>query len=220
MSQRRIALVLHLNYKTVVRKFLFLATQAKLQRLAYLETLRQAGELKEFQFDEMESFERSKCLPLSIPLAVLPGSRKILSFRVCEMPAKGPLASISRKKYGPRKDQRAQAASELLAELQGIFTPSVQISTDQKPQYPAWLKPHFPKAEHRASMGRRGCVVGQGELKRIGFDPLFSLNHTCAMIRYGVNRLARRTWSTTKKLERLEAHLELYARFHNERLTQ
>ena len=74
MSQRRIALVLHLNYKTVVRKFLFLATQAKLQRLAYLETLRQAGELKEFQFDEMESFERSKCLPLSIPLAVLPGS--------------------------------------------------------------------------------------------------------------------------------------------------
>jgi len=44
--------------------------------------------------------------------------------------------------------------------------------------------------------GRRECVVGQGELKGGGFDPLFSLNHTCAMIRAHVSRLFRRTWNT------------------------
>ena len=220
MSQRRIALVLGINLKTVARKLLFLAAQAKRERLNYIEQLKSREQpLHSFQFDEMETFERSKCLPLSIPLVVLAGSRKILGFRVCEMPANGPLAAISKRKYGKRKDERAQAARALLAEIQAVFAEKVKITTDQNPKYPGWLKLHFPKAQHETFKGRRGCVVGQGELKKIGFDPLFSLNHTCAMLRYGINRLARRTWSTTKKRECLEAHLELYIHFHNRRLT-
>jgi hypothetical protein len=59
-------------------------------------------------------------------------------------------------------------------------------------------------------------VVGQGELKKVGRDPLFSLNHTCAMLRANLNRLFRRTWCTTKRIDRLEAHLWIYVRFHNE----
>jgi len=39
------------------------------------------------------------------------------------------------------------------------------------------------EATHRTVKGRRGSIAGQGELKKIGFDPLFSLNHTCAMLR-------------------------------------
>jgi transposase-like protein len=222
VSQRRIALLLKLNLKTVERKFLFLSVQAKRERLAELERLVAEQDpsslIKALQFDEMESSERSKCLPLSIPLAVLPGSRKILSFRVCEMPANGPLAQISRQKYGPRRDLRAQAASSLFQEIAPLLHPEVEILTDQNPKYPHWLKPHFPKMKHVAVKGRRGCVVGQGELKKIGFDPLFSLNHTCAMLRANINRLGRRTWCTTKRADRLEAHIELYIRFHNQTL--
>lgn len=203
-----------------MRKFLFLADQARLEREEYLKGLKQEGHVfASFQFDEMESSERSKCLPLSIPLIVLPGSRKILSFRVARMPAKGLLAHFSRKKYGSREDDRAASASSLFSEVKDLFPENAKISSDENPHYPGWLMAHFPKSTHERFKGRRGCVVGQGELKKIGFDPLFDLNHTCAMLRANINRLFRRTWCTTKKADRLAAHIELYIQYHNRVLT-
>jgi hypothetical protein len=220
VSQRRIARILKTNPKTVVRKFLFLAEQARLDRMSFLNELKsKGGLLTEVQFDEMESFERSKCLPLSIPVVILPESRKILSFRVGSMPAKGLLAEISRKKYGKRANERAACADALFKELHEFIDPEVKIKSDENPHYPGWIKPHFPNAKHEKHKGRRGCIVGQGELKKIGRDPLFWLNHTCAMIRANINRLFRRTWCTTKKAERLAAHLEIYAQYHNRVLT-
>ena len=191
-SQRRMARLLQIDRKTVVRKFLFIAQQAKRERLQSLEDLRRGDLITRVQFDEMESFEHSKCLPLSIPLVVEAGSRKILGFRVGRMPAKGLLAQISRKKYGPRKDDRPKMARDLFSELSSVIDSKAHFTTDQNPKYPSWLRPHFPEITHRAVKGRRGCTVGQGELKRIGFDPLFSLNHTAAMIRANVNRLFRK----------------------------
>ena len=58
-------------------------------------------------------------------------------------------------------------------------------------------------------------MTGQGELKKLRFDPLFSLNHTCAMLRANINRLFRRTWCTTKKAACLKRHVAVYVRFHN-----
>lgn len=216
VSQRRISRSFGANYKTVVRKLLFLADQARMTRLEYLEYIRNSGTpIERIVFDEMESFERSKCLPLSIPLVVEADSRRILSFRVTQMPAKGPLAAISVKKYGFREDLRPQAANELFSEIRDAISRKAEIATDQNPKYPSWLKPHFTEAKHISFKGRRGCAVGQGELKKIGFDPLFALNHTCAMLRANVNRLFRKTWNTTKRPDRLAAHIELYALFHN-----
>ncbi len=220
VSQRRIARLLKINRNTVVRKLLFLADQAKLSQQEFLESLRDSkNKVTSVQFDEMETFERSKCLPLSIPLIVEAESRKILSFRVAQMPAKGPLAEISRKKYGKREDHRAAAVDSLLSELSGVIQPKAQMLSDQNPKYPNWVKRHFPSISHEAVKGRRGCVVGQGELKKIGNDPLFDLNHTCAMLRANVNRLFRRTWCTTKRPDRLEAHLAIYVAYHNQVLT-
>lgn len=220
VSLRRTALLLGVNVKTVVRKFLYESAQAKAQRVAELERMRRQGrQFEELQFDEMESFERSKCLPLSIPLVVLPGSRKILDFKVVSMPAKGPLARISLKKYGKRADDREAGARELFESLSPLVHPKCRITTDQNPKYPRWIREHFATVRHKTIKGKRGCVVGQGELKRVVFDPLFSFNHTAAMIRANVNRLFRRTWCTTKRPDRLAAHLELYARLHNSVLT-
>jgi hypothetical protein len=90
------------------------------------------------------------------------------------------------------------------------------IRSDENPHYVEDVKKHFPGCQHISHKGRRGCVTGQGELKRGGFDPLFTLNHTCAMVRDNLKRLARRTWCTTKKPERLQGQLTLYAMYHNE----
>ena len=51
-------------------------------------------------------------------------------------------------------------------------------------------------AEH--SKGEKAAITGQGELKKKQRDPLFSINHTLAMLRANINRLVRRTWCTTK----------------------
>ena len=89
------------------------------------------------------------------------------------------------------------------------------VKSDQNPHYPKDLKKAFPHATHETHKGQRGSIVGQGELKKIRFDPLFSLNHTCAMTRANMNRLFRRTWCTTKIPERLVDHFAIYAVYHN-----
>jgi transposase-like protein len=218
ISQRRIALLLGIDRKTVVRKLLFLANEARLERMVFLALLEKT-KIEKIQFDEMESFERSKCLPVSIPLVVLPKDRKVLSFRVGKMPAKGLLAATSRRKYGPREDERSVKAHEVFSEIASTVRPDVEITTDKNPKYPVWIASHFPKSKHLTVKGKRGCIVGQGELKKTGFDPLFDLNHSAAMLRANINRLFRRTWCTTKRPDRLEAHIELYVQFHNTVLT-
>jgi len=221
VSQRRAARILHANRKTIVRKFLWAAAQAELRHASFVRSL-PPGPLSAVQFDEMESFERSKGLPLSIPLVVQPKTRKILALDVCRMPAKGLLARKSIQKYGPRADERGPTAVRLLRGIQETLGVPSEILSDQNPQYPGWIQRAWGSpalSAHQTVKGRRGCVVGQGELKAGGWDPLFSLNHTAAMIRANVNRLARRTWCTTKRPDRLRAHLILYADYHNRVLT-
>ena len=214
-SQRRTALDMSINRKTVVRKFLFLGGAAR-------EALYFANSLKikasHVQFDDMETFEHTKCKPLSITLAVEHKTRRILGFQVSQMPAKGKIAKISRQKYGPREDHRPMARNQLFSEIKNLMADTGLIESDMNPHYPESVKRHFPNHVHKTYKGRRGCVVGQGELKRGVFDPLFSLNHTCAMLRANINRLFRRTWCTTKKADRLGLHIALYALNHNLRL--
>ena len=218
LSIRRMALLLGLSRELVARRIQLYGglAQRELQKELKERSQDPRRLVTELQFDELETIEHTKLKPLSIGLAVETSSRRILGISVASMPCGGPLAHCSRKKYGPRKDERAKKASELFASLRPVVHPSsLKIRTDQKTLYPQWLKAHFPQMKHEAYKGRRGCVVGQGELKKIGFDPLFSLNHTAAMLRANINRLFRRTWCTTKKPERLLRHLYLYVRFHN-----
>src|SRR5665213_49380 len=84
-SQRRAALDLKLNRKTIVRKFVFLGELA-LKVLPSLNMLR--SKVKIMEFDDLETFEHSKCKPLSVILAVEHKVRWILDFRVAEMPSK------------------------------------------------------------------------------------------------------------------------------------
>jgi hypothetical protein len=162
----------------------------------------------------METAEHSKCKPLSIPLLVT-SRRLILGCDVAVMPAKGHLARISLKKYGPRSDERTQVMEELFGHVRARLAAQAEIRSDECPRYPSVIQRMFPGAVHRTTLGRRGCNTGQGELKKTRFDPLFALNHTAAMFRANVNRLIRKTWCTTKNRDRLRDHLTLYMAFHN-----
>ena len=212
ITMRRSARLLKTNRKTVVRKFLILGRYSQ----EIIEASRSHfPTTKEVEFDDMETFEHTKLKPVSIIAMVESGSRRILGLEVAQMPAKGKLAKRSREKYGKRKDERRGARRALFSALKPHIAEEALVKSDQSPHYPNDVREYFPKARHQTYKGRRGCVVGQGELKAGGFDPLFTLNHTYAMFRDNIKRLSRKTWCTTKKIARLKLHLWMYAFYHN-----
>lgn len=216
---RRAAKLLNIHRITVARKLRFLASQARLTHSKWLRSIVSEGHhAVHVQFDEMETFEHTKLKPLSLPLVVTK-ERKILAFDVASMPAKGHLAARSVEKYGRRRDERKAKLHALLKGLNGIVLPTALIESDENPHYPRLIREAFPQSVHRTTKGRRGAITGQGELKKIHWDPLFSLNHTAAMLRANINRLFRRTWCTTKRAQCLKDHMALYVNYHNHLLT-
>lgn len=212
---RRIARILNLSRTTVARKLIFLGGEA--ERKARARNLERPP-ANHIQFDDMETFVHTKLKPLSITLAVVHSERRLLGAEVSEIPASGLLASKSRKKYGPRRDGRAQARDRLFASITPMVAPDALIESDMNPHYGHSVRKYFPKANYRVHRGRKGSVTGQGELKKIGFDPLYSLNHTCAMKRAFISRLVRKTWNTTKIPGKLALHLAIYIEYHNKEL--
>lgn len=212
VSQRRASKILLVNKNTVARKFVFMGCVTGSLLRNY--NLRRP-KAHTMEFDDMESYEHTKCKPLSITIAVEQGSRRILGFAVARMPAKGKIAHRAREKYGVRADERSSARERLFDELKPLVQEQALIKSDQNPHYPSDVRRHFPKASHKSYEGRKPLSVGQGELKKGGFDPLFSLNHTFAKIRGDVNRLFRKTWCTTKSPAMLHLHLNIQAYFHN-----
>lgn len=215
-SQRRIARIVQINKKTAVRKFLFLGKTC-LKDIKLRKHLPQK-KIEHVCFDEMETFEHTKMKPLSIAMVVEDKTRLILDFRVSSMKAKGLLSQRAKQKYGFRKDERKKNLEDLLKTIKSLSHTPITIKSDMNPHYVHPVKKYFPQSLHEVFKGKRGCVVGQGELKAIGFDPIFSFNHTAAMLRANINRLFRRTWNTTKKQECLKYHIAIYIFYHNLRL--
>jgi len=217
-TQARAALLLGVDPKTIARRSCFLALQARRSQKRYLESL-SSNSIRSIQFDDLESSIHTKCKPVSVAIAVEPKTRKILGFQVSEMPAKGLLARVARRKYGPRKDRRGRGWDALLKALRPIVSADCEVTSDENPHYPKWVQKHLPQVKHVRVPGGRGAVTGQSELRARGFDPMFALNHTCAMLRANINRLFRRTWSTSKRMDRLAGHIAIYVDFHNRVLT-
>jgi transposase-like protein len=218
VSQRACARTFGCQRRTIASKLTRLGLHARAQFDA-----RQAGDgitngtESTVVFDEMETFEHSKCKPVSIAIAVEQSTRRVIAVEVAQMPAKGKLAEASRKKYGKRSDKRPAAMRQVLSEVRRLYPNLAVVKSDECPRYPSYVTGILGSGViHQTFKGRRGCVVGQGELKAGGFDPLFSLNHTCAMFRDHIKRLSRRTWCTTKCIDRLRDLVCLYAWWHNQ----
>ena len=200
-----------LNRKTVARKLVLLGEEAE-ERFRAANLLEKKARV--IEFDDMETFEHTRCKPLSITLAVHRRTKRILGFEVSSMPAKGMLVEKARK-YGPREDTRGAGRARLFETLKDLVHEEAQIRSDSHPAYPKVVREHFPKARHVTFRSRKGSNTGGGELKEGVYDPLFALNSTCACFRMRVTRLLRKTWYTTKRPDRLRSHLYIYAEAHN-----
>ena len=141
-------------------------------------------------------------------------SYEILEAKVAEMPAKGRLAEFSVKKYGHRKDERAEKLHEAFEALKPklFHLPSI-IKSDANPSYLKIVTKHFPGISYlqynQAEKKRRLDRLHE-KLTKKRFDPLFAVNHKCALLRSHIKRLTRRSWCTTKKPENLQLHLDLF----------
>jgi hypothetical protein len=91
----------------------------------------------------METFEHTKCKPVSIPLAVEKQSRRTIAIEVASMPAKGKIARISRAKYGVRDDDRKEALTLVLQRVKTAAPGIKVIKSDMCPRYPNVVKKTF-----------------------------------------------------------------------------
>lgn len=206
VTLRDCARELGVSYTTVYRKFLWLRrwVESKSKSLAF-----SSGRL---QIDEMETIHHTKCKPLSICI-VANDSNQLLLARVAEMPAKGPLAEISRKRYGPRSDHRGRVFRESLAQLRELVPNGAFIlESDAKPSYQAAVSEVLPEVIYQTHQAKPRKSVEERlheHSNKRRFDPLFWVNHKCAVLRAQIKRLTRRSWCTTKRVENLQLHLDL-----------
>lgn len=216
VSLRRSAEIINVTRNTITRRLIFFAKQARVNQEKLLAQLQNS--LYFVQLDDLITIEHTKLKPLSVSVAVDSTQRIILGAKVSKIAAFGHLAEVSRRKYGVRKSELPKALDELFAQIKKAVHPEVVIQSDEHRLYPKFIKKHFPFATHIQEESAPSAVTGQGELKKKKFDPLFSINHSLAMLRANINRLFRRTWCTTKIPERLQDHLDIYIQYHNSKI--
>ena len=197
--------VLGCTYDTVKSRTDWLAVQA---RTAHEQALA-SGRLSTswMQFDEMMTFEHARSRTLGIALVVRGKTAEILSITVGRIPSSGHLATIGKTRYawtaneGPATCRRALEQAAIAAKKDACT-----VSCDKATSYPKLVAATIPHA----------VVDARKRSKETGaFDPMFSLNLTCAKIRASVAVMARKTWTTTKSIEKLQDKLDIFVAVHN-----
>lgn len=212
ISQRRAALILGVNKNTIARKVKYLGEKYRRENAKQLSKKREVTHL---QIDDLITKEKTKLKPVSISLAVDGETGAILGAEVSQIPSFGHLSKLSKKKYGFRKCHHRKGLENLFEKITPSINSYAQIRSDEHAKYPEFIQKYLPHSNHQTFKSERACVVGQGELKKVRYDPLFKVNHACAMMRDGISTLVRKTWSVTQKLERLRDLVEIFIHYFN-----
>lgn len=215
VSIRRAAKIAKINKNTAARKFDYLAKKAKFRNDHFKEKLK-AFRATHMQFDDLISKEKTKLKPLSVTVAVDVERRFILGAKVSQIAAFGHLAQKSKKKYGARYSNHKEMLHELFEEIKDTVHPYGLIESDEHGNYAPAVRKYFKNVEYKQYKSEKGCISGQGELKKVKHDPIFGIDHTLAMLRDNVSRLVRRTWCTTQDPQRLQGHLEIFMFYYNQ----
>jgi transposase-like protein len=214
VSMRRSAQIFGVHRITIKRKLKYLALKSRLNQEALLKKL-ELSKVTNMQFDDLITKENSKLKPLSVTLAVDANRRFILGAEVSQIPAFGHLSEMAKIKYGPRKCHHKKGINKLFKKIVNTIATTAIVGSDEHRNYREFIKHYFPRADYYQFKSERSSIAGQGELKKVKFDPLFAINHTCAMLRANVNRLIRKTWCTTKDPARLKDHLDIFIDYFN-----
>lgn len=143
-------------------------------------------------------------------MAVRAKTGEILGIQCAQLGYKGPLAAMARQKYGHREDKSASAVQAVLETVRSCGRSELKVVTDANPQYRLRIPKTLPNATHTFV---KRCVEKTDRKNKD--DALFTLNYTAAKIRNDLSRMARKTWIITKKIERLQAHMDLYIAWNN-----
>ena len=207
VSLRRASEILDVKYDTVVRHFNYLAKQSQDLHFEFLKSVKTSY----VQVDELETFIHARAKCVSVPMIVRVKTGEILGFKVAKMPSKGKLASIGVSKYNWIHDERSLKFQSLLGAIQHTFKPGITFKCDGYPSYPKWITNIVPNATLDQMVASKNVKNAINK----PFDELFVINNTFARMRHDMNRLARKTWSTTKAIHGLENHIWLYIAWNN-----
>ena len=197
---RGMARILKVDYKTVVRKWRFMAQQARTRHLKTLHTKEIVTQY--IQFDEMETFEKTRKQPLGIELSIRPSTGQILSAKVCRIPIRALTIAKSESVAYNLKTNREQGFREMMLETAKALDEGCSVmSCDGQPQ--------------AVKMAKLMCPESMIKTHVDDYAGMWRLNHTCAKLRHHLSRLKRKTWATTKKLEFLQMHLDLFIAYQN-----
>ncbi len=204
VTLRGCARVLECSYDTVKCKSEWLAEQARAAHSAMLKS----GALNTswMQFDEMVTFEHARSKAVSIPMVVRGKTAQILSMTVGRIPSNGHLAAKGQTKYAWTVNDSPAACKRALDQAAVAAKAVCTVSCDKASSYPKLVRSAIPHAILDAH--KRAKSTGN-------FDPMFSLNHTCAKIRASVAVMARKTWTTTKSMTKLQDKLDIFIAVHN-----
>ncbi len=213
LSQNRLAKDLEVDRKTIVRKIRWLAAKA---RRIHEETLA-TRKIEIAQFDEMETFEHTRMKPVSVAVAVesywddkkqVYRTGKIIEAIAAPMHYKSRNAKKAWEKYGDREDLSEGARNDVVEAIKiAAAKPNVRILMDGKRSYGNLFSKILPDA--------KVSVIERKNNSGSEYDRMFSLNHTCARIRHDMSRMARQSWVTTKNVQGLQDHLDLFVAYFN-----
>ena len=217
VSLRRCAEMAHTSRNTVAKKMHYLAEVARRNHQTFLNSLKE-NQPEHIQMDDLITSEHTKLKPLTVTIVIDKTKRHLLNIKVGRIPCSGPNADKAKEKYGKRKCEHKKTIKCALEGLKDVIAPNATFATDEHQNYPKLIQEFFPKAMHERFKSRDARDLGQGELKKGGFDPLFMLNHTCATLRGCISRLIRQTWCISKLAEKLQDHIDIFIDYFNQKL--
>lgn len=219
VSRRQAARVFSVNRKTIERRFNRMAEVGSDFHLAQLQGCRARGGITGvFQLDELETFEHNRKLkPVTMSVLIDRRTYFVVHSRAGSLPPRRPLKPWQSKrlakieaKEGKRRSQSRACIRQSFEALNQLLAPEapVILQSDRKRTYPTECR--------RATRGRTFIHrTTSSRIRRNYQNLLFPINHTFAMMRYGISGLVRRSWTAFKTMRGLERHAAIWIAYRN-----
>ena len=223
VTQRGIARLLGCNRGTVCGKIRNLSKRVPSLQRKLLSLSR--SDVKIFQYDELETYHKTKLKPVSISIAIEPKTRVLVGLFAEQMPCKGKLQKISNEIYGKFKDLRDNAREKTLQNMK-LTAITGKVHTDGATVLRKFFKnqttfDHIPHKRRYHLKHKMDDYKPEINLRKEKYplygegNPLWFVDFICAKLRARIAVLARRTWTTSKGISEIQDCLNLFLAYHN-----
>lgn len=215
-SIRKMAIDLNCDRETISKILQYLGTKIKNYHYQYISCgLYQTPVIA---FDEMESFIKSRALPVSIGLAVCGLTGFIIDIGVAEIKMKGALKRKLRNKalnpeYHNRPNNSPFMRTQVFTNMRKCLEPNGHVITDGSPLYLRQIPNSIPLVNHVPVLRGKSKVRNRPRVDNPYPGAMNRLNSVASQYRNYLSRLGRRTLITSKKMEFLEYHLWLFVAY-------